>query len=84
VALPQPAWSASIVNPRFIIIDGKAHVWRELVKLRRQQLQELAKAKQMALFEFREDCRPETDRTASRRYLEPSLFSLLDSSRNQK
>lgn len=72
------------MNPRFIIIDGKAYVWRELVKLRREQLQAIAKATQMALFELRDDCRPQTDRTAAGRYLEPSLLSLLDCPHNQK
>ena len=27
------------MNPRHIIIDGRAYVWRELVKMRREQLQ---------------------------------------------
>ena len=84
MALHTTGGSASIMNPRFIIIDGKAYIWRELVKLRREQLQEIAKAEQMPLLELRDDCRPETDSTASRRYIEPSLFTLLDSSRNQK
>lgn len=60
--------------PRSIVLDGKVYVWRELVKLRRAQLAEYAKARQPALFELREDSRPKTARSASSRYLEPSLF----------
>jgi hypothetical protein len=30
------------------------------------------------LFELKEDCRPETDRNAAGRYLEPSLFTVID------
>lgn len=60
--------------PRCLILDGKAYVWRELVKLRRAQLAEHVRAQQPALFELREDCRPQTARSASSRYLEPSLF----------
>ena len=66
------------MNPRFIVIDGKTYVWRELVKMRREQLQALAKQKQLALFEVKDDSRPEPQRTASGRYREPSLFAFLD------
>jgi hypothetical protein len=66
------------MNPRHIIIDGKAHVWRELVKMRREQLQAQATRKQLALFEMREDYRPETSRTAACRYQQPSLLALLE------
>ena len=31
-----------MINPRLIIIDGKAYVWCDLVKLRREQIQEIA------------------------------------------
>ena len=64
--------------PTFIEIDGKRVVWRELVQRRREQLKAAAKAVQPALFELRDDSRPACERTATRRYLEPSLFTLLD------
>ncbi|MGA8499753.1 MAG: hypothetical protein WB764_30020 [Xanthobacteraceae bacterium] len=63
--------------PRFIEIDGKRHLWRDLVKLRQEQRRAAAKAQQPALFELRDDARPVTDRRAADRYREPSLFSLL-------
>lgn len=62
------------MNPRFVVIDGKSYVWRELVRMRREQLHAVAEAKQLVLFEMREDCRPPAHRAASGRYLEPSLL----------
>ncbi len=63
--------------PKFFEFEGKRVLWRDLVKLRRAQLQAAAKAAQPALFELKEDCRPASERTASGRFQEPSLFSLL-------
>ena len=63
--------------PRFIDLDGKRYLWRDLVKLRQEQREAARWAEQPALFELREDCRPPTDRTAAGRYLEPSLFAQL-------
>lgn len=65
-------------NPKFIEIDGKRLLWRDVLRLRREQRQACASAAQPALFELHEDRRPPSERTASRRYLEPSLFTLLD------
>jgi hypothetical protein len=65
--------------PRFIEIEGKRFLWRDLVKLRQEQRRAAAEARQLALFELREDCRPASERSATRRYLEPSLFSHLAS-----
>ena len=66
-----------MTQPTFIEIDGKRLVWRELVQKRREQLR-VSKATQPVLFELRDDSRPACERTATRRYLEPSLFTLLD------
>ncbi len=66
------------MNPRHIVIDGKAYVWRDLVRMRREQLRAQAQRKQFTLFEMKEDCRPETHRTASGRYRQPSLLTLID------
>jgi hypothetical protein len=65
-----------VTYPTFIEIDGKRVLWRELVQRRREQLK--AKAMQPALFELKDDTRPAWERTAGRRYLEPTLFTLLD------
>jgi hypothetical protein len=65
-------------NPKFIEIDGKRHLWRDVLQLRREQREACASAVQPALFELHEDRRAPSDRTAAGRYREPSLFSLLD------
>jgi hypothetical protein len=65
--------------PKFIEIEGKRFLWRDLVKLRQEQRRAAAEARQLALFELRDDCRPPTERTAAGRYLEPLLFSLCES-----
>jgi len=62
-------------NPKFIEIDGKRLLWRDVLQLRREQKQASANEVQPALFELHEDRRPLADRTAAGRYLEPSLFS---------
>jgi hypothetical protein len=64
--------------PKFITIDGKRHLWRDLLQRRREQLESCTEPAQPALFELREDNRPAADCTAEGRYREPSLFSLLD------
>ena len=61
--------------PRFIVIDGRRYLWRDLVALRRAQA--TPSAQQPALFALREDCRPPGERTAASRYREPSLFAQL-------
>lgn len=61
-------------SPRFIVIDGKRYLWRDILALRREQLAHLRTARQPALFTLIEDSRPKTQRTASGRYSEPALF----------
>ena len=63
--------------PKFIVIEGKRIAWRDLLKLRREQRRQ-ARSAQLTLFELKEDARPHAERTASGRYHEPSLFTLLD------
>ena len=60
---------------RFIEIDGKGHLWRDILRLRREQRKALARAQQPALFQLKEDRRPESQRTAAGRLREPTLFS---------
>ena len=61
-------------GPKFVEIDGQRYLWRDILQMRRQQRQEYAKAQQPPLFKLRDDRRPEQQRTATGRYLEPSLF----------
>jgi hypothetical protein len=67
--------------PKFIDIDGKRFVWRELLQRRREQLAAAARVEQPALFELKEDCRPIPERTAAGRYGEPSLFAFIERER---
>jgi hypothetical protein len=60
---------------RFIVIDGKRHLWRDVLRHRREQVRAAANARQPALFELKDDRRPPAERTAAGRYLEPSLFT---------
>jgi hypothetical protein len=62
---------------KFIDIDGKRFVWRELLQRRREQLAAAVRVEQPALFELKEDCRPASERTAAGRYSEPSLFAFI-------
>jgi hypothetical protein len=62
----------------FIVIDGKAYRWKDVLDLRHAQLAaaEAAQGSQLALFAtLHDDRRPPADRTASGRYLEPGLFA---------
>ena len=61
----------------FIAIDGKYHLWKDIIALRREQLATAAtaKAKQLALFEMlHDDRRPTSTRKAVDRYQQPVLF----------
>ena len=63
-------------RPRFVEIDGRRYLWRDLVQLYRAQAKPAAQ--QLALFALREDHRPAGERNAAERYREPSLFTQLD------
>ena len=60
--------------PRFIDIDGRRHLWRDLVALRRAQA--APPAVQPTLFALHDDCRPAGERNAAERYQAPSLFTV--------
>jgi len=62
--------------PRFIDIDGRRYLWRDLVALR--QAQARPRAEQPTLFEMHEDHRPPGERNAAERYREPSLFTVME------
>jgi hypothetical protein len=67
--------------PKFIDIDGKRFVWRELLQRRREQVAAAAKFEQPVLFELKKDCRPTPERTAAGPYGEPSLFAFVERER---
>ena len=60
---------------RFVEIDGRRYLWREILKLRREQRSEERQA-QLALFELKEDRRPASQSSADGRYSEPTLFKI--------
>ena len=64
-----------MAGPKFIDIDGKRFVWRELLQRRREQLA-AARVEQPVLFELKEDCRLCLNAPPPDGYSEPSLFSL--------
>ena len=65
-----------MAKPDTIIINGSAYSWRQICEARRQQLAawKAGRAQQPALFELQDDRRPESQRRASGRYAEPTLF----------
>ena len=54
-------------------INGVRMLWRDVLKLRREQ-QKAERQPQPTLFELQSDRRPVTQKTATERYLNPSLF----------
>jgi len=60
--------------PRYIEIDGRRYLWRDLLALRRAQA--TPAERQPTLFPLREDYRPAGERNAAERYREPSLFTV--------
>lgn len=68
-----------VAKPDTLMVDGHAFSWQRLLELRRQQLEawHAEQCRQPALFELKDDCRPEAERTAAGRYREPTLLELL-------
>jgi hypothetical protein len=68
-----------VAKPDILIVHGHAFSWQRLLELRRQQLEawHAEQRRQLTLFELEEDCRPEAERTAAGRYLEPILLGLM-------
>lgn len=60
---------------RYVIIDGKRYLWRDILTLRREQ-RKAGRQPEPMLFELKEDRRPETQRRADGRYQQPLLFEV--------
>ena len=58
---------------KYLVLDNKRYLWRDILKLRREQ-RKGARQAQPALFELQDDQRPKSQSTASSRYAEPTLF----------
>lgn len=65
-----------MAKPDTLIVDGRAYSWQRLIELRRQQLEawKAEQARQLALFELKDDRRPAAERAAAGRYREPTLL----------
>jgi hypothetical protein len=68
-----------MAKPDTLIVDGRALSWQRLLELRRQQLEawQAGQSRQLTLFELKDDCRPETERTGAERYREPTFLGLM-------
>jgi hypothetical protein len=55
---------------RTIVIDDRQYDWKEIRRLRREQI-EAARKPQPTLFELKEDARPASQRSVEGRYSEP-------------
>jgi hypothetical protein len=73
-----------MAKPDTIRVDGHAFSWQRLCDLRRQQLEawKAAQARQPALFDLKDDCRPPSERTAAGRYREPTLLAMMTARRD--
>jgi hypothetical protein len=61
---------------RYVLIDNKPYEWKEILRLRREQLEAERRAQQPTLFELRDDRRPSSQQTAAGRHEEPTLFNV--------
>ena len=66
----------AVVKPDLLIVDGHGFSWQRLCELRRQQLEAWreSQARQLALFELKDDSRPVTERTGLGRYEAPTFL----------
>ncbi len=61
---------------RYVWIGDKRYEWREILRLRREQLEAERRAQQPTLFQLRNDTRPASQQTARGRYEQPTLFEV--------
>ncbi len=68
-----------MAKPDIILVDGHALSWQRLTELRRRQLEawKAEQCRQLTLFELKDDCRPEAERTPAGRYAEPTFLGLM-------
>jgi hypothetical protein len=63
-----------MARPKHVVIDGKSYLWRDLLRLRREQTTQ--ESVQPSLFVLKDDARPASQREADGRYQEPTLFKI--------
>lgn len=59
---------------RYVLLEGKRYLWRDILKMRRQQAKQERQARQPVLFEMHNDARPLSRRSGDGRHCEPTLF----------
>ena len=53
-------------KPRYLVLENKRYLWRDILKLRREQCKAAEQA-QPVLFNLKDDERPKSQRTAAAR-----------------
>jgi hypothetical protein len=61
---------------RYVLIDNKRYEWKEILRLRAEQIEAERRAQQPTLFDLRDDSRPPSQQTARGRYEQPTLFNV--------
>ena len=61
---------------KYIEIEGRRYAWRDILKLRREQVKAARQPQQETLFPLHDDRRPVNQRTAAGRYENPTLFKV--------
>ena len=59
---------------RYVLLDGKRYLWRDILKMRKDQVKQERQTRQPVLFEMYDDARPASQCSADGRYFEPTLF----------
>jgi hypothetical protein len=72
-----------MAKPETLVVDGHGFNWQRLCELRRQQLEawRAEQARQLALFEMRDDHRPIAERTPAQRYEAPTMLERMRGAR---
>ena len=60
---------------KYFMLDGKKYLWKEILKMRQEQIKAAHQAAQLALFALQDDARPKSQSTASGRLEEPRSFT---------
>ena len=61
-------------KPKYLVLDNKRYLWRDILKLRREQCKAAQQA-QPVLFNLQDDERPKSQRTAAASTRNPRSFS---------
>jgi hypothetical protein len=61
---------------KFIEIAGKRYAWKDILRLRREQVEAARQQQQATLFALRDDSRAASQQTVRGRYEEPTLFNV--------